>query len=76
MMNFDPKTTAWLQLICLIFGTASGVGYTAYLSGASVVGACICGFGSGFMQVYHSISDSPQTKVDKAMTAAPFDKRP
>lgn len=71
-MNFDPKTKAWLQLVCLVLGTAAGVGYTAFLSGASPIGACICGFGSAFMQVYHAISDSPQARADKSKTNIPF----
>lgn len=75
-MNFDPKTKAWIQLVCLVLGTAAGVGYTAFLSGASVVGACVCGFGSAFMQVYHAISDSPKDKAEKAATSIPFPVTP
>ena len=72
-MNFDPTTRAWLLLLCLTFGTAGSIGYTAYLSGSSVVGACIVGLSSACLQIYNRLSDAPKDMAMKAKTNAPFE---
>jgi hypothetical protein len=71
-MNFSPTVKAWIQLITLTLGTGIATGYTAFLTGASPVGAFIVGLGTGATNVYHALSDSPKDKGEKAKTEAPF----
>jgi hypothetical protein len=62
-MNFSPRTRAWLLLVTLLLGTALTLGYTAFLSGASVTGSIIVGAGNALLGVYTALSKSPnQTK--------------
>lgn len=69
-MNFSPHVKAWIQLISLVLGTGCGVGYTAFLSGATPLGAAICGLGTAFTNVYHALKDSPKDVAGK--TQPPF----
>lgn len=74
-MNFSPKVKSWLILISLVFGSGIGIGYTAFLSGASWQGASVCGLGVGLTNLYHALTESPKDKAAKAAqdsTASPF----
>lgn len=58
-MNFSPQVRAWLQLIALVLSSGIGVGYGAFLGGASPVAAFICGLGTAATNVYHALAASP-----------------
>jgi hypothetical protein len=62
-MNFSPQVRAWLLLVSLLFGSSLTLGYTAFLSGASVAGAIIVGAGNGLLGLYHALSESPKDKL-------------
>lgn len=76
-MNFPPIVRAWLMLITLAIGTGTGVGYTAFLSGAGPWGSFFCGLGTAMTNVYHALAASPKEKADAKTaeaSAAPFAK--
>jgi len=68
-MNFSPKTKAWILLLSLTLSSGISVGYAAFLSGASPLGACICGLGTAATNVYHALSSSPNEKPDTTPAA-------
>lgn len=61
-MNFSPKVRSWIILLSLVFGSGLTFGYTALLSGASVTGACVVGFGTGLTNLYHALTQPPGAK--------------
>lgn len=71
-MNFSPQVKAWLLLVSLLLGTSLTLGYTAFLSGATVWGSVIVGAGNGLLGLYHALSDSPQERANK--NNQPFDQ--
>ncbi len=75
-MNFSPQVRAWILLISLLFGTSLTLGYTAFLSGATVWGSVIVGAGNGLLGLYHALSDSPKDRANKdsQSTNPPFSK--
>lgn len=71
-MNFDPTIKSWMLLLFFTLGTAGTLGYTAFLSGSSVIGSCIVGFSSAFLQIYNRLSDSPRDAADRAKSQPPL----
>lgn len=69
-MNFSPTVRAWLLLVTQLLGSSLTLGYTAFLTGASVTGAIIVGAGNGLLGLHHALSDSPKDKAAK--TNPPF----
>ncbi len=79
-MNFPSIVKSWLILISIVISTGSAAGYTAFLSGASPLGATIVGVGVAFSNVGTALMASPgqmAAKMEKStQTNAPFQARP
>lgn len=58
-MNFDPKTRAWLILICTATGSAVSAATIAHAGGCNAVWTTIAGVGGAVTAVLHALMSSP-----------------
>ena len=58
-MNFDPKTSAWLRLICGALATGIGLAIAAIQGGCKLGIAIAIGVGGAFSAIAHGLSTSP-----------------
>lgn len=64
-MNFTDKQKAWILLISLVIGVASGNFVITFEGGCKWWVSLIASFGVAGMQVYHALSKSPDDASSK-----------